>query len=235
MANTGLEEYQKKLISAALSAGVLKFGSFELKSGRISPYFFNAALLNTGPLIETLASAYATHIALSLSSSAIPHFDVIFGPAYKGIPLAATVALLLWRDHHIDVGWAYDRKEAKAHGEGGVLVGASIDDKRVLILDDVITAGTAIRIALDNIAKANGKVIGVVVCLDREEIGSTAPPGETNSGQRLSTVNQVAREIGGPVRALVRMRDLISWLEEQGRQDDLKQMKAYWEEYGIEG
>ena len=127
------------------------------------------------------------------------------------------------------------RKEAKAHGEGGVLVGATIADKRVLILDDVITAGTAIRGALDNINKAGGHVVGVVVCLDREEVGPDVDVEAPNPGLRMSTVNQVAMQISGPVRALVRMRDLMAWLDSQGRQQELDHMKAYWQKYGIGG
>ena len=127
------------------------------------------------------------------------------------------------------------RKEPKTHGEGGVLVGSTITNKHVLILDDVITAGTTIRVSLDNINKAGGKVIGIVVCLDREEVCSDVDIEAANSGPRLSTVDQVARQINGPVRALVRMRDLMSWLDSQGRKQDLEQMNAYWKEYGIGG
>jgi orotate phosphoribosyltransferase len=125
------------------------------------------------------------------------------------------------------------RKEAKSHGEGGTLVGATIADKRVLILDDVVTSGTSIRVALDNIQNANGKAVGVVLCLDREEVGSDVDVEAPNPGPKLSTVNQVAQQVNGPVRALVRMRDLMSWLDSQGRQQELQQMAVYWQKYGI--
>ncbi|KIJ51333.1 hypothetical protein M422DRAFT_26749 [Sphaerobolus stellatus SS14] len=225
-----LKPYQTKLIETTLSIGALKFGSFELKSGRISPYFFISASLSTGSLLETLASAYATHIALKLKDGSFPPFDIIFGPAYKGIPLAASVALLLWRDHGIDVGWSYDRKEAKAHGEGGILVGAPLAEKRVLILDDVITSGKAIRIGMNNIIQGHGKIVGVVICLDREEVtGGVEAPAE---GERTSAVEQVSKEIGGPVTALIGMRDLMNWLAGQGREEDLGRMREYWAKYG---
>ncbi|GJJ08448.1 hypothetical protein Clacol_002666 [Clathrus columnatus] len=224
--NIELESYQQKLIEISLASGALKFGEFELKSGRISPYFFLATELNTGKTLNILATAYATYISSALTTGAIPPFDVIFGPAYKGIPLAASVALLLHRDYGINVGWAYDRKEAKSHGEGGILVGASVRDNRVLVLDDVITAGTAIGIALGNIENAGGKIVGVIICLDREEIGG----GENAVGTR--TVDQVASKIGGPVKALLRMRDLMTWLSFEGREEDLEKMKLYWERYG---
>lgn len=195
---------------------------------RTSPYFFLATELNTGKLIDILATTYARHISSGLVSEHIPQFDVIFGPAYKGIPLAASVALVLYRDYGIDVGWAYDRKEAKSHGEGGVLVGAPTKDKKVLILDDVITAGTAIRIALTNIQNAGGKVVGVITCLDREEIS-----GGDVADRGVRAVDQVASEIGGPVRSLLRMRDLMAWLTLKGREEDLARMKVYWEKYGV--
>jgi len=161
----------------------------------------------------------------------MPQFDVIFGPAYKGIPLAASVALLLWRDHGIDVGWAYDRKEAKTHGEGGILVGAPLAEKRVLILDDVITSGKAIRIGMNNIIQGNGKIVAGVLLLDREEITGGVEGSE--SAERTSAVEQVAKEIRGPVTALIGMRDLMAWLGGQGQDADLERMKEYWVKYGV--
>lgn len=195
---------------------------------RVSPYFFLASELNTGKSINVLATAYAKHISLALTSGHIPSFDVIFGPAYKGIPFAASVALILYRDYNIDVGWAYDRKEAKSHGEGGILVGAPVKDKRILVLDDVITAGTAIRIAMENIQNSGGKVVGVITCLDREEITSGA-----NAEQGVCSVDQIALEIGGPVRSLLKMGDLMSWLASQGKEEELRKMKIYQDSYGL--
>lgn len=205
--------------------------SVNLDRLRISPYFFNAGLLSTGPILNTLASAYASTIASSLSppSSAIsplPKFDVLFGPAYKGIPLAACTSLVLYTSHGLSVGFAYDRKEPKDHGEGGSLVGVPIRGKNVLILDDVMTAGTAIRRAIEMIRREGGEVVGVVQCLDREEVG-------INGG---STVKEVEEEIGGGegrVRSILKMRDLIKYLEGKGRGDELERMREYWAKYGL--
>jgi len=175
-------------------------------------------------LISSVASAYATLIS-DLRSSLSLSFDVVFGPAYKGIPFAATTALVLHRDHKIDVGYAYDRKEVKDHGEGGNMVGADVKGKRVLILDDVITAGTAVRSSIDLIKKEGGTVVGVVMLLDREEIG---PRGR-------STMKEVEELLGGQatVRAIVTMRDLMLWLEDNGQSEQVQSMQAYWDQYGI--
>ncbi|THH12957.1 hypothetical protein EW146_g7209 [Bondarzewia mesenterica] len=222
-----LQPYQVELIDQAMSCDALRFGSFTLKSGRISPYFFNAGLLSTGSLLSTLCNAYSTVIASALSpasSSPLPAFDILFGPAYKGIPLAACTAMLLHSQHGIPVGFAYDRKEPKDHGEGGSMVGAPVRGKRVLVLDDVMTAGTAMRGAIDMIRREGGEVVGVIICLDREEIGK----------EGVSTVQELEKELGGKgrVRAIVRMRDLMKWLENEGRSEDLKGMQQYWEQYG---
>jgi orotate phosphoribosyltransferase len=149
----------------------------------------------------------------------------LFGPAYKGISLAAVTAVLLHTKHQIDVGFAYDRKEAKDHGEGGRLVGVPIAGTRVLVLDDVMTAGTAVRSALDMIRQAGGEVVGVVLALDREEIGH----------EGRSAVKELEAELGGEgrVQAILRMRDLIAWLKHKGRHEDIEQMQAYWEQFGV--
>lgn len=194
----------------------------------VSPYFFNAGLLSTGPLLTTLCTAYSSVIASALSPSSslpLPEFDVLFGPAYKGIPLAACTAMLLHSQHDISVGLAYDRKEVKDHGEGGNMVGVSVRGKRVLILDDVMTAGTAVRGAIETIRREGGEVVGVVMCLDREEIG------KGNS----STVQELESELGGEgrVQAIVKMRDLMKWLEKKGMDEDLSGMRQYWEKYGV--
>ncbi|KAG9120840.1 orotate phosphoribosyltransferase [Ceratobasidium sp. 392] len=231
-------------IQGALEAGALKFGQFTLKSGRISPYFFNAGLLCTGVLLSSLAESYATLIANEFTHNSEPTFDVLFGPAYKGIPLAAATSLTLHSPPSssnrpaISTSFAYNRKEAKNHGEGGNLVGASLNGKRVLVLDDVITAGTAVREALDAVKSAGGVVVGVVVALDREEVA----PGGTGSTMKDVEAEIVNRAfewkgvsvIGQPkVRAAVRMRDLVAWLESQDRTEDVVKMKAYREQYGI--
>jgi len=223
-----LECYQTQLVNDSLTAGALKFGSFTLKSGRVSPYFFNAGLISTGPLLNTLCTAYAHTIAKALSAprpTQLPKFDVLFGPAYKGISLAAITAVLLHTQHQIDVGFAYDRKEAKDHGEGGRMVGIPVAGKRVLILDDVMTAGTAVRGAIEMIRQAGGEVVGVILALDREEIGH----------EGKSAVKELEEELGGEgrVMAILRMRDLIAWLRSKGRDEDIERMQTYWEQFGI--
>lgn len=225
---SALESYQVQLVNDSLTAGALKFGSFTLKSGRISPYFFNAGLISTGPLLNSLCTAYAHTISKGLSTPRprqLPEFDVLFGPAYKGISLAAVTAVLLHTQHQINVGFAYDRKEAKDHGEGGRLVGVPVAGQRVLILDDVMTAGTAVRGAIDMIRQAGGEVVGVVLALDREEIGQ----------QGKSAVKELEAELPGEgsVLAILRMRDLIAWLKDKGRQEDIDRMQEYWERFGV--
>ncbi|RPD57008.1 orotate phosphoribosyltransferase [Lentinus tigrinus ALCF2SS1-7] len=220
-----LQKYQTELIEHSLSAGALMFGTFTLKSGRLSPYFFNAGLLASGPVLDTLCSAYAATIASALKASpGLPEFDVLFGPAYKGIPFAAGTALLLHREHKIDVGFAYDRKEAKDHGEGGVTVGTPVKGKRVVILDDVATAGTAIRGAIDIVRREGGEVVGAVLLLDRQELGKAG----------RSTIAEVEELLGGKGRVptILTMQNLMSWLQENGRTEELEKMKAYYEEFG---
>ena len=195
---------------------------------RVSPYFFNAGLISTGPLLHSLCDAYAHTITKALSSprpNQLPQFDILFGPAYKGISLAAITAVLLHPQHQIDVGFAYDRKEAKDHGEGGRMVGVPVAGKRVLILDDVMTAGTAVRGAIEMIRQAGGEVVGVVLALDREEIGH----------EGKSAVKELESDLGGEgrVKSILRMRDLIAWLKSQGRDEDIGRMQAYWEQFGV--
>ncbi|GBE87356.1 orotate phosphoribosyltransferase [Sparassis latifolia] len=220
-----LNKYQDELIEHAMSVGALKFGSFVLKSGRTSPYFFNAGLLADGSVLDTLCSAYAVTIADALTAQpGLPPFDVIFGPAYKGIPFAAGTALVLHRDHRIDVGFAYDRKEAKDHGEGGVMIGAPVKGKRVLVLDDVATAGTAIRGAIATVKKEGGEVVGAVLLLDRQEVG--------RGGK--SMIEEVEGILGGrgSVPTILKMKDLMAWLDRNGRTPELESMREYWERYG---
>lgn len=176
-------------------------------------------------MLATLSAGYASLIHSALESSDFAKFDILFGPAYKGISLAACTAMVLHRDYNLDLGFAYDRKEAKDHGEGGIMVGAPVSGRKVLVLDDVMTAGTATRNAVDMIRSAGGQVVGIVLCLDREEVGKAGG----------STVNEMEKYVGGPgrVKAILRMRDLMAWLEGQGRADDLAAMKDYWDKYGI--
>jgi orotate phosphoribosyltransferase len=180
--------------------------------------------LNSGDILSVLASAYA-----SLIVSSFPSFDVLFGPAYKGIALAGAAAVALHKEHNVTVGYAYNRKEAKSHGEGGWHVGAPIKGKKVLILDDVMTAGTAVREAIDGVKKEGGEVIGVVLCLDRQEVGGR--------GTGKSTVEELEEELGEgkKVRAVIGMKDLMAWLEKEGHAEELERMKEYWERYCVKG
>ncbi|KAJ2914021.1 hypothetical protein MD484_g6393, partial [Candolleomyces efflorescens] len=227
MASTSLKTYQTELIEHAMSVGALKFGSFTLKSGRQSPYFFNAGLLCTGPILASLSTAYAQTIATALSStsSPLPEFDVLFGPAYKGIPFASTTSLVLYTKHNISVGFAYDRKEVKDHGEGGKMVGVDVKGKKVLILDDVMTSGKAIRGSIELIRAHGGEVVGVVQALNREEVGQDGVS---------STVKEIEGLIGeGRVLSILKMRELMLWLEKDGQTENLEKMKAYWDQYGL--
>ncbi|TFK22176.1 orotate phosphoribosyltransferase [Coprinopsis marcescibilis] len=225
MASTSLASHQSELIEHAKSVDALKFGTFTLKSGRISPYFFNAGLLCTGPILAALSKAYAQTIADAIASKLIPEFDILFGPAYKGIPFASTTALTLFTQHNIPVGFAYDRKEVKDHGEGGKLVGVDVRGKRVLILDDVMTSGKAVRGSIETVRQYGGEVVGVIQALNREEVGQDGVS---------STVKEIENLIGeGRVLSILRMRDLMVWLEGHGEQKNLQDMKQYWDKYGL--
>lgn len=199
--------------------GVLKLGEFTLKSGRTSPYFFNAGLFNTGGQLDQLSQAYADTIANSDIE-----FDVLFGPAYKGIPLAATTSVALARDHKLDKPYAFNRKEVKDHGEGGQIVGHPLEG-RILIIDDVITAGTAIRESIDLIHDHGAQPAGVVVALDRMERGQGA----------LSAIQEVEQQYGLPVMSILNLNDLIDYLSTQSNNADaLEAMRLYRQTYGIE-
>jgi orotate phosphoribosyltransferase len=189
--------YKSEFIELALEIGVLKFGQFKLKSGRVSPYFFNSGLFNTGYAAAKLGRYYAA----AVEDSGI-EFDMIFGPAYKGIPLAALTAAAMAEHHDHDVPFCFNRKEAKDHGEGGMIVGAPVQG-RVLILDDVITAGTAIREAIDIIRNAGGEPAGVLVALDRQECGN----GD------LSAIQEVEQAYDIPVANIIELADLVEHLE----------------------
>lgn len=206
-------------IDLCLELGVLRFGEFKLKSGRLSPYFFNAGLFNSGRALAELGRAYARAI-----QGAGLQFDVLFGPAYKGIPLVATTAVALADHHGHSVPWAFNRKEAKDHGEGGNIVGAPLRG-RVLIVDDVITAGTAIREAVDIIRGAGAEPVGVVLALDRQERGR----GE------LSAVQEVEQTLHLPVTSILRLTDLIEYLRQGGDAAQLAAIERYRGEYGVAG
>ena len=213
-----MRDYQKAFIEFALSRNVLRFGEFTLKSGRVSPYFFNAGLFNTGSALARLGRYYAEAIVDSGLA-----FDVLFGPAYKGIPLAATTCVALADHHERDMPYCFNRKEAKAHGEGGNIVGSPLQG-RILIIDDVITAGTAIREAMQLIETAGATPAGVVIALDRQEKGR----GE------LSAIQEVEQQYGIPVLSIVKLEDLISYLEQQpAMQANLTAVRTYRERYGV--
>ncbi|GAB3529137.1 orotate phosphoribosyltransferase [Photobacterium alginatilyticum] len=213
-----MKAYQRQFIEFALEKGVLKFGEFTLKSGRKSPYFFNAGLFNTGRDLARLGRFYAE----ALVDAGI-EYDVLFGPAYKGIPIATTTAVALADHHDVDTPYCFNRKEAKAHGEGGNLVGSALEG-RIMLVDDVITAGTAIRESME-IIKANGAdLAGVLVAIDRQEKGK----GE------LSAIQEVERDFGCAVISIVSLGDVVSYLEEQdGMEAHLEAVKAYRAEYGV--
>lgn len=216
---TPTSDYREEFLAFAIARDVLRFGEFTLKSGRRSPYFFNAGLFNTGKALALLGRWYAQAVV----DSGIA-FDMIFGPAYKGIPLATLTAAALAEQHDRDVPYAFNRKEAKAHGEGGNLVGAPLEG-RVLVIDDVITAGTAIRESVDIIHGAGASVAGVLIALDRQERGSGS----------LSAVQQVERDFGLRVASIARLADLIRYLEgDPQRNDALAGLRAYRAEFGVD-
>lgn len=213
-----MQAYKKEFIDLALELGVLRFGEFRLKSGRVSPYFFNAGLFNTGYAAARVGRYYAAAIAASDVK-----FDMLFGPAYKGIPLATLAAASLAEQQDIDVPYAFNRKEVKAHGEGGNIVGAPLAG-RVLIIDDVITAGTAVREAYKIISATGAEVAGLVISLDRQERGQGA----------LSAVQELKQSLDIPVLSIIRLNDLIDTLEESGEYAQyLEPVLAYHKEYGV--
>ncbi|MFI4937838.1 MAG: orotate phosphoribosyltransferase [Candidatus Berkiellales bacterium] len=214
-----MEGYQKTFIELALKHQVLKFGEFKLKSGRMSPYFFNVGQFNTGEALNTLGNCYAAAIAEADFS-----FDVIFGPAYKGIPLACSAAISLSLNHHQDVPYAFNRKETKDHGEGGQVIGASLNQQRVLIIDDVITAGTAIRESLDIIQGANGKVAGIVIALDRQEKGQ---------GEK-SAIQEIQAALNIPIKAIITFENIMEYVGNSGSFAAFQTpLNAYRQQYGI--
>jgi orotate phosphoribosyltransferase len=210
--------YKNEFIELCLRLGVLRFGSFRLKSGRESPYFFNAGLFSSGEAIAAVGRAYAAAIA----ASRLP-FEMLFGPAYKGIPLVTAAAAALADHHGRSLPFAFNRKEAKDHGEGGLIVGGPLAG-RVLIVDDVITAGTAIRESIEIIRAAHAQPAGVVLALDRQERGATSA---------LSAVQEVGVQYGIPVVAIVTLTDLIAHMQARGAGLELSSMVAYRDRYGV--
>ena len=213
-----MQAFKKEFIDLSLELGVLRFGEFTLKSGRVSPYFFNAGLFNTGYAAAKLGRFYAAAVAESDID-----FDMIFGPAYKGIPLVALTAAALAEHHGIDVPYAFNRKEAKAHGERGSIVGAPLQGK-VLIIDDVITAGTAVREAYQIIVSAGAKIAGLLISLDRQERGQAS----------LSAVQELRASLSIPIVSIVQLGDLIETLEEsKDYAEYLEPVLTYRRKYGV--
>lgn len=211
-----MQEYQRKFIELALSKGVLKFGSFVLKSGRTSPYFFNAGGFNTGADLATLGECYA-HALVDAKIS----YDVLFGPAYKGIPLACATAMALAKDHNKNVPWCFNRKEKKDHGEGGNLVGAPLKGD-ILLIDDVITAGTAIRES-EEIIKANGAFKAALIALNRMEKGK---------GEK-SAIAEAEAQIGIKIISIVTFDDLLKYIENDDKlKEHIPAMLEYRKQYG---
>ena len=215
-----MQDYQQQFLNYVTEHEILRFGEFTLKSGRQSPYFFNAGLFNTGAALEFLGSCYANAIKDSGAE-----FDIIFGPAYKGIPLAAAASIAFSQDFKQDIPWCFNRKEAKDHGEGGNIVGSPLEN-RVLVIDDVITAGTAIRETMEIIAAAGATAAGVVVAMDRQEKGK----GE------LSAIQEIENEFSIPVISIINLQQIINYLEQINDatlEVYLDSMKEYQSKYGI--
>ena len=213
-----MKAFQRDFIEFAIARGVLKFGEFTLKSGRVSPYFFNAGLFNRGGDLAKLGRFYAD----ALMDAGV-EFDVLFGPAYKGIPIATTTAVALADSHSLDVPYCFNRKEAKTHGEGGNLVGSPLEG-RVMLVDDVITAGTAIRESMTLIEQQQASLSGVLIALDRQERGN----GE------LSAIQEVERDFGTRVISIVSLADVVAYLTEKGGHDEqISAINTYRESYGI--
>jgi orotate phosphoribosyltransferase len=210
--------YQRDFIELCVQLGVLRFGSFTLKSGRESPYFFNAGLFSTGAAIGAVGRAYAAALADSNVE-----FDMLFGPAYKGIPLVTVTAAALAEQAGRNLPFAFNRKEAKDHGEGGSIVGSPLSGG-VLIVDDVITAGTAIRESIDIIRAAGARPAGVLLALDRQELAPNS---------RMSAVQEVRDQFGIPVIPVVTLADLMHHMSARGHRDDFIRMQTYRERYGL--
>ena len=213
-----MKHYQQQFIEFALETGVLRFGSFTLKSGRVSPYFFNSGLFNTGASLARLGQFYAQAIIDSQVD-----FDLLFGPAYKGIPLASSTVIALAEHHQRDIPYTFNRKEIKDHGEGGQLIGSGLDGK-VLIIDDVISAGTSVRESVDIINSAKASPAGVIIALDRQEKGQT----------EQSAIQQVESELKIPVIIIICLADLLNYLQNNpALAKHLADVEAYRQQYGV--
>nr|CRH07750.1 Orotate phosphoribosyltransferase [Candidatus Magnetococcus massalia] len=213
-----MDSQAQAFLRFALRSEVLRFGSFKTKAGRMSPYFFNAGLFNNGAVLATLSNFYADTVA-----GRGPQFDVLFGPAYKGIPLAASTAIALSQLYDRPTPFAFNRKEAKDHGEGGTLVGAPLKG-RVMIIDDVVSAGTSVRESVQLIEQAGAELAGVIVALDRQERGT----GE------LSAIQEIEQQYNVPVVSIVNLTNLVELLEQDDQlAEHLPAIQAYRDQYGV--
>lgn len=213
-----MQDYQYEFIEFALDINVLRFGEFTLKSGRISPYFFNSGLFNTGDSLSKLGKYYAEAIIQSGIE-----YDMVYGPAYKGIPLVSSMSIALAEHHHRNVPYAFNRKEAKAHGEGGIIVGSPLEGK-VLIVDDVISAGTSVRESVDIIDKQGAKTAGVLIALDRQEVGQ----------KETSAIQEVEQMYGLRVASIIKLEHLIEYLKTKSHMSGyLDAIQEYREKYGV--
>lgn len=235
---SSIPAYKQDLIKLTLESKILTFGSFTLKSGRQSPYFLNCGLFCKGKLIRGLSEAYARSIADYCTEHPDFKFDVLFGPAYKGITLCATAAEKLAgidEEKYGDLAFAYNRKEVKDHGEGGLMVGESLKGKKVVVIDDVMTAGTAIREAISIIKGQGGELVGIIVALDRQEKtpSQSEKEGKPDDGSdRPSTIGQVRQETGVPVLAVLTLDDIIDGAKGMATADEIESMEAYKQKYG---
>ena len=213
-----MENYKQKFIEMSIQIGALKFGEFELKSGRVSPYFFNMGLFSTGQALKNIGDFYAS----ALEESNI-EFDMLFGPAYKGIPLASVMSASLFMNHDKDVPFVYNRKEKKDHGEGGRIVGPPLSGK-IVIVDDVITAGTAIKEASQIIRETGAEISGIIIAIDRQEKGA----GE------YSAVQEVSSKLGVPVISIVNLDQILAFVKNSSSEleDRVEAIESYRKEYG---
>ncbi|KAM7212326.1 Phosphoribosyltransferase-like protein [Rhypophila decipiens] len=226
-----LAPYKADFLKAAIDGKILKFGSFELKSKRVSPYFFNAGDFYRADLLRALSTAYASTI-IEAHNNGVLNFDIVFGPAYKGIPLAtATTDKLAQLDpaNFSKICYSFDRKEAKDHGEGGNIVGAPLKGKRVLVVDDVVSAGTAKREAIDKIRKEGGEVAGIVVALDRQE--KLPSPDGDDSKPMPSAIGELKKEYGIPIIAILTLDDILNGVKGLVSEEDVKRTEEYRAKY----
>ena len=215
-----MQEFQSNFLKFVIDHEILRFGEFTLKSGRTSPYFFNAGLFNTGEKLSFLANCYADAIAESRLD-----FDILFGPAYKGIPLVTATAMALANQHGINKPYCFNRKEAKAHGEGGSIVGAELSGN-VLIIDDVITAGTAIREAVEILTSCGANLCGIAVAMDRQERGTG----------KLSAIQEIEENYQIRVVSIISLQNIVDYLKatnSESLQQHLDAVVAYRTEYGV--